>query len=200
MPDNPNFLSVEQREEIRRQLLTGVWPMPDNIHALLDSHAEADRREAELREEARKLHAYIAKLNNKLASKDAEFESYRINAAHAAKVDKEAVLLESYLRRQWKWSSETFGAGVRTKGIIQHIEKELLEIKQNPFDLSEWIDVAVLALDGYWRHGGTPERIMVDLQAKQDRNFAREWPVPTSEDEAVEHVRTPPAKPAEPLK
>lgn len=95
--------------------------------------------------------------------------------------------LAPYLRRQWDWSAKTFGPGKRTLGILDHIRKELQEIGQNPLDLSEWIDVMILALDGYCRHGGSIEGIMAHLQAKQDKNFARKWPTPQSEDVAVEH-------------
>lgn len=35
-----------------------------------------------------------------------------------------------------------------------------------------------------------PEDLMPALLAKQAKNFARTWPVPTSEDEAVEHDRS----------
>lgn len=98
--------------------------------------------------------------------------------------------LTAYLIRQWEWSRRTFGDGKRTLGIIDHIRKELREVEAQPADLSEWIDLAILAMDGYWRHGGKPEGFMADLQAKQDRNFARKWPEPTSEDVAVEHVRS----------
>jgi hypothetical protein len=97
--------------------------------------------------------------------------------------------LEGYLIRQWEWSRRTFGPGRRTKGILRHIEKELLEIEANPEDLTEWLDVAILAMDGFWRHGGKPEDFMKALQAKQEKNFARTWPTPTNEDEAVEHDR-----------
>jgi hypothetical protein len=97
--------------------------------------------------------------------------------------------LQSYLIRQWAWSKQTFGPGKRTGGIIQHIRKELAEIEAKPDDPSEWVDVMILAMDGYWRHGGKPESLMADLQAKQNKNFARKWPTPTSEDVAVEHVR-----------
>jgi hypothetical protein len=97
--------------------------------------------------------------------------------------------LTEYLTRQWEWSRRTFGEGRRTKGILEHIRKELSEIEAKPDDLSEWVDVMILAMDGYWRHGGKPESLMADLQAKQDKNFARKWPTPTSEDVAVEHVR-----------
>jgi len=97
--------------------------------------------------------------------------------------------LEAYLIRQWEWSRRTFGEGGRTKGILAHIRKELEEIEREPTDLLEWADVIVLALDGFWRHGGKPEDVMRVLQVKQNKNFAREWPAPKSEDEPVEHVR-----------
>ena len=97
--------------------------------------------------------------------------------------------ITAYLERQRVWSKRTFGPGKRTKGIIDHITKELHEIAASLEDLSEWIDVVILAMDGYWRHGGTPEQFMQDMQAKQNKNFARQWPAPESEDVAVEHIR-----------
>jgi hypothetical protein len=86
--------------------------------------------------------------------------------------------LISYLERQAEWSARTFGPGLRTKGIIDHIREELLEISADPIDLEEWIDVMILALDGYWRHGGHKLDLMRRLQEKQNKNFARKWPVP----------------------
>lgn len=96
--------------------------------------------------------------------------------------------LITYIERQAEWSHRTFGPGLRTKGIIDHIRKELLEVEVDPGDLEEWIDVIILAIDGYWRHGGSPLDFMYQLQAKQNKNFDRKWPVPTSED-AIEHIR-----------
>lgn len=98
--------------------------------------------------------------------------------------------LEAYLLRQMGWSEEVFGEGLRTKGITAHIRKELEEIEAKPTDLEEWVDVIILALDGYWRHGGNPAHIMTHLQRKQDKNVARKWPKPVSEDLPVEHDRT----------
>lgn len=95
-----------------------------------------------------------------------------------------------YLSRQEGWSSRTFGHGTRALGITSHIRKELAEIEAKPHDLTEWVDVVILAMDGYWRHGGNPENLMADLVAKQAKNFARTWPSHAPEDEAVEHVRT----------
>ena len=100
--------------------------------------------------------------------------------------------LEAYLHRQWAWSKETFGPALRTKGVIQHITKELREIETKPHDLSEWVDVIILAMDGFWRHGGKPEDLLPAMQAKQDKNFARTWPDwrLVGEDSAIEHDRS----------
>jgi len=84
--------------------------------------------------------------------------------------------LESYLTRQWAWSERTFGPGRRTLGILTHIRKELEEIVDNPTDLSEWIDVIMIATDGFLRHGGTITGFLPALLDKQRKNFARKWP------------------------
>ena len=74
MPDSPQaWLSAEQREE----LLSVTDYQWDDIKSLVDHAAEADRIIAELREECRSLHDYIAKLNDKLATKDAEISEWR---------------------------------------------------------------------------------------------------------------------------
>jgi hypothetical protein len=99
--------------------------------------------------------------------------------------------LAGIVRRQRAFSEQTFGPRRRTLGILEHIRKELTEIEAEPFDLSEWIDVMILALDGAWRHGGTPETICATLVAKQDKNEARTWPDwrSVSESEAICHVK-----------
>jgi hypothetical protein len=99
--------------------------------------------------------------------------------------------LETYITEQRKFSSETFGPGARTKGVIDHIRKELTEIEAKPSDLFEWVDVIILALDGAWRAGYEPEEICDALEVKAARNKRREWPDwrTRSEDEAIEHNR-----------
>jgi hypothetical protein len=101
-----------------------------------------------------------------------------------------APTLRQFLERQIPWSRETFGAGPRVGGVTKHIEKEVQEIRENPTDLSEWIDVVILALDGAWRAGHTAEQVEAALFAKQEKNMAREWPPPTDDDTPNEHVRT----------
>lgn len=96
----------------------------------------------------------------------------------------------AHLHRQLQWSRQTFGPGPRTKGVIDHIRKELCEIEAAPDDLSEWIDVVILALDGAWRSGATPAQIIDALVAKQTKNEGRSWPDwrTVSPDTAIEHI------------
>ncbi|WP_444551114.1 dATP/dGTP pyrophosphohydrolase domain-containing protein [Brucella vulpis] len=104
----------------------------------------------------------------------------------------DADTLETYYARQIEWSKNTFGPALRTKGIIDHIKKELKEIEAEPHDLSEWIDVVILAMDGFWRHGGSVDDLMPRLLAKQQKNMARTWPDwrTMSEEQAIEHDRS----------
>ena len=101
--------------------------------------------------------------------------------------------LVSHCVRQFRWSEKTFGPGDRTKGVIDHIRKELGEIESDPSDTEEWIDVVILALDGALRAGATPSKIADVLCSKQEKNENRQWPdwrtVP--KDKAIEHIRVP---------
>lgn len=99
--------------------------------------------------------------------------------------------LIAHMKRAQAFSERTFGPGERTAGVVDHIVKELAEILANPSDLTEWIDVVILALDGAWRAGYSAEQIVEALEAKQTKNEGRTWPdwrsaVPGK---AIEHVR-----------
>ena len=99
--------------------------------------------------------------------------------------------LVEHLHRQRDFSSRTFGPGERTAGVLDHIRKELAEIEATPQDLTEWVDVVLLALDGAWRSGHTPEEIVQAIADKQARNEARQWPDwrTVEPGKAIEHVR-----------
>ena len=99
--------------------------------------------------------------------------------------------LALHLRRQRAFSEKTFGPGERTAGVLDHIRKELAEIEREPGDVTEWIDVVILAFDGAWRAGHSPDEIATALVAKQAKNEARTWPDwRTAEPgKAIEHVR-----------
>lgn len=100
--------------------------------------------------------------------------------------------LVEHLQRQRDWSEATFGPGERTAGVLDHIRKELNEVEREPHDLTEWVDVVLLALDGAWRHGYTPEQIAEAIAEKQARNESRQWPDWRTQpaDRAIEHVRS----------
>lgn len=84
--------------------------------------------------------------------------------------------LLDHIRRQREWSQRTFGPGPRTAGVLAHIRKELAEIEENPGDVSEWADLIILAIDGAWRAGHSPEAIAAAIPAKQTINEGRKWP------------------------
>src|SRR5690606_32867885 len=99
--------------------------------------------------------------------------------------------LIAHLYRQRAFSRATFGPGVRTKGVCDHIRKELAEVEADPHSLEEWVDVILLALDGAWRCGADPEEIAAAIKRKQGRNEERRWPDwrTMSPDKAIEHIR-----------
>lgn len=103
--------------------------------------------------------------------------------------------LVAHLHRQRAFSLTTFGPGPRTAGVVAHIRKELVEIEADPADLMEWIDVAMLALDGAWRAGHEPAAIALALATKLTRNELRTWPDwrTATPDTPIEHVREPQA-------
>jgi hypothetical protein len=105
--------------------------------------------------------------------------------------------LVSYINHQKAWSEETFGPGYRTEAICDHIQKEIKEIKNDPLDISEWIDIVILGLDGAWRSGHTSEQIVYALVVKQTTNINRIWPDwrLQPKDKAIEHIRNEGEKP-----
>lgn len=99
--------------------------------------------------------------------------------------------LIAHLHRQRDFSARTFGPGARTAGVCDHIRRELAEIEAAPADITEWVDVILLALDGAWRSGAQPEEIAAAVEAKQTKNERRDWPDWRTCDpnKAIEHNR-----------
>lgn len=96
----------------------------------------------------------------------------------------------AHLEDQYDFSMRTFGPGQRTGGNLDHMSKELIEIRDNPDDLEEWIDMILLACDGAMRRGFTPGEIVDMMAYKLAKNKKREWPdwrtQPT--DKAITHI------------
>jgi hypothetical protein len=113
--------------------------------------------------------------------------------------------LEQHLARQMAFSRATYGPGERRKGVADHIRKEIdNEILRDGVDAeeaaSEWVDVAILAFDGFWRAldaAGVPwhmipGQIVAMIEAKQGKNEQRTWPDWRTADpnKAIEHDRS----------
>lgn len=100
--------------------------------------------------------------------------------------------LINHLYRQRRFSERTFGPGDRLLGITDHITKELQEVRDSSGSLAEWVDVILLALDGAWRSGASPEQIASAIQEKQSKNEQRTWPDwrTSPSDKAIEHDRS----------
>lgn len=99
--------------------------------------------------------------------------------------------LIDYILRQQAFSERAFGPGDRAHGVLDHIQKEIYEVKQDPRDLKEWVDIVTLALDGAWRAGHSPEAICEQLNRTLKRNEHRNWPDWRTADpnKAIEHIR-----------
>src|SRR5574343_921047 len=99
--------------------------------------------------------------------------------------------LVGYLNRQIVFSVKTFGPHNNVEGILHHISKEIEEIRENPQDLEEWIDILILAFDGALRQGHSPDALIKMLEFKLDKNMNRKWPDwKTAEPgKAIEHIK-----------
>ena len=111
--------------------------------------------------------------------------------------------LKQHLIRQMAFSHATFGPGERTKGVCDHIRKELSEVMDANGEAHEWVDVVILALDGLTRRlayvngerlnpNDVAETACRMIEGKQSRNEGRQWPDwrTQSQDRAIEHVRS----------
>lgn len=100
--------------------------------------------------------------------------------------------LAEHLVRQRAFSLATFGPAYSAAALCDHIGKELVEIRESNGDLSEWVDVIILALDGALRSGAGPQKVIEAIVAKQTKNEGRTWPDwrTAPADKAIEHDRS----------
>lgn len=110
--------------------------------------------------------------------------------------------LKQHLIRQMVFSRATFGPGERTDGVLDHIAKEIEEVRKAHGESSEWVDLVILSLDGLTRrlwaasdYRKTADEIADEacriIQGKQAKNERRNWPDWRTADpgKAIEHVR-----------
>lgn len=98
----------------------------------------------------------------------------------------------TYIDMQREFSEQTFGPGLRTEGVLDHIAKESVEVRQDPTDLGEWVDLIILSIDGAWRTGASSQDVIDAVHAKLIRNMQRDWPDwrTAPEGKAIEHDRS----------
>lgn len=112
------------------------------------------------------------------------------------------MILESHLKRQMDFSHATFGPGERMDGVLDHMRKEIEEVRESGGDPEEWVDLVILAMDGLTRcltfkngrhHGPNfvARKACHLIEAKQSKNESRNWPDWRNADpgKAIEHVR-----------
>lgn len=83
--------------------------------------------------------------------------------------------LVAHLYRQREFSLRAFGPGPRVDGVAAHTLRNMAAAEHPP-GLADWIDAALLALDGAWRAGYDPAEIALALATQQTRNELRTWP------------------------
>lgn len=114
--------------------------------------------------------------------------------------------LVEFIEKQVIFSRKAFGPDERTKGIIDHIKKELIEVEESDGSINEWVDVALLAIDGMQRAASklnkdrgiesTPALVAMDvadcLNGKLQTNMGRDWPdwKKIGPDKAIEHMHS----------
>lgn len=112
--------------------------------------------------------------------------------------------MKAHLTRQAAFSRATFGPGPRTKGVCDHIAKEIEEIEKADNERErgkEWVDVAILGFDGLLRSiwaefpNLNADQVAAEavtlIVAKQGKNERRNWPDwrTAPADKAIEHER-----------
>ena len=116
--------------------------------------------------------------------------------------------LEQHLARQLAFSAATFGPGQRMEGVLDHLTKEIEEVRESNGSADEWVDLVILSLDGLLRQikfclddnsmVETPYNTVVAktacmmIEGKQNRNENRTWPDWRTADpnKAIEHDRS----------
>lgn len=84
--------------------------------------------------------------------------------------------LNGILERQHVFSLKTFGPDYTPEQAIDHISDELKEVTRDKTDIFEWIDIALIALDGAMRCGYSPNEVRKTLIKKISINEKRSWP------------------------
>lgn len=89
-----------------------------------------------------------------------------------------------------EFSDKTFGKSRSFYGPLQHLQKEVKELLENPSDDHEYADCLLLLIDAYRRKGGTAHRLLNACFEKLEINKERKWPDQPDENGVFEHVKS----------
>lgn len=114
---------------------------------------------------------------------------------HLRQVHNNGLNFVDFVNEHWEWSRDTFGPSpLRWEGAVNHLAKEIEEIKRDPSDPEEWVDALHLVIDGMTRATGLNGSEFADfmrMKAKKVRSRSYpDWRTKAA-DEPVEHIRTP---------
>lgn len=79
-----------------------------------------------------------------------------------------------HLTRAIVFSKATFGPGARTNGVLDHITKEIEEVRKGNGDPEEWVDLVILSLDGLTRE-------LLNNKARSDFSKIKEYNLTVNE-------------------
>lgn len=82
----------------------------------------------------------------------------------------------SLVKEHKDWALATFGPDRDNEGLLKHILKEVEEVREDPNDVEEWMDIAILAIHGAWKTGASPEEVAQTLIMKLAKVQRRDWP------------------------
>lgn len=91
-------------------------------------------------------------------------------------------------RQITQWQEKTFGKREQPHPPIHHLEKEVKELIENPYDILEYADCFFLLFNAAHIVGFTPEQLLEGIKEKFEINKKRKWGKPDNQG-VVLHVK-----------
>lgn len=96
--------------------------------------------------------------------------------------------LQRFQLEAHRWADSVFGELRPPEGAVAHLQKEVKELAEHPYDDMEYADCLMLILDAASNAGIGADDLLNTAWEKLAINRAREWGEP-DENGVVEHVR-----------
>lgn len=110
----------------------------------------------------------------------------RTARAHVSPPDVQTYTWQDRQDGIFAWSSKTFPtATVQTS--LAHLQREVVELREDPHDLTEWADCLILLMDAATHVGFDMQDLAKAVDAKMLINRQRKWG-PPDEDGVCSHI------------